>query len=445
MVTEDKIILTINCGSSSVKYMLYNFTQHEVMAEGIVERIGLKGAFIQHEVPHKSVFKEEEMVPEHHEAIKLIIDTLLREDIGVIKDVNCIKGVGHRVVHGGEHFTKSVLIDGPNGKVIKTFKNLSELAPLHNPNNIMGIISAMDILPEVPHVAVMDTAFLQTMPKHSYLYAVPYEWYTSLGIRKYGFHGTSHLYVSRRAAVLLNKPNNQCNLITCHIGNGVSFTAIKEGIAYDHSMGFTPLEGLIMGTRSGDIDPAIIEYVAEKDHYAIKKIINILNKESGLKGITGIYSDRRDILEGARNGDEKCKLALDMEVHRIKKYIGSYIAILGRVDALVFTAGAGEFAWELRERVLSQMDNLGIFLDEERNKEAITHHHEFIISKDDSLVKVFVIPTDEELVIIEDTVAIINGNYDTYTHFHYSFEDKNYINSVREELYKKELVEKNRS
>ncbi|MDD5065666.1 MAG: acetate kinase [bacterium] len=434
------IVLTINCGSSSVKYMLYNHTRHAVLAEGIVERIGLTGSFIQHEVPHKPTFKEEDMVPEHHEAIKLITHTLTREDVGVLKDVSCIKGVGHRVVHGGEHFIKSVLIDGPNGRVVKTFRNLSELAPLHNPNNILGIVSAMDILPDVPHVAVMDTAFLQTMPKHIYLYAVPYDWYTSLGIRKYGFHGTSHLYVSRRAAVMLNKENRECNLITCHIGNGVSFTAIKDGSAYDHSMGFTPLEGLIMGTRSGDLDPAILEYVALKDNFSISKIITILNKESGLKGITGIYSDRRDILEGARNNDERCQLAIDMEVHRIKKYIGAYMSVLGRVDAIVFTAGAGERHHVLREMCLSHMENLGIYLDIEKNRQAVSHNCEYVISKDNSPVKAFVIPTDEELVIIEDTVAIINGTYDICTNFRYSFEDRNYVNNMRQELYEKEMA-----
>lgn len=438
MDPNDMIVLTVNCGSSSVKYMLYNFSRHEVMAEGIVERIGLTGSFIKHEVPHRPVFKEDDMVPEHHEAIKLIIHTLLREDVGVIRDVNCIKGVGHRVVHGGEHFTKSVLIDGINGRVVKTFRNLSELAPLHNPNNILGIVSAMDILPEVPHVAVMDTAFHQTMPKHSYLYPVPYDWYTTLGIRKYGFHGTSHLYVSRRAAVLLNKEIKECNLITCHIGNGVSFTAIRDGLSFDHSMGFTPLEGLMMGTRSGDIDPAIIEFVAEKDNFSISKIVNILNKESGLKGITGIYSDRRDIEEGAKNGDERCQLAIDMETHRIKKYIGAYMASLGRVDAVVFTAGAGEMNWRMRERVLAGMDHLGVLLDRDRNIDAASHHHESFISRDDSPVKVLVIPTDEELVIIEDTVAIINGTYDIYTNFHYSFEEKEYVNNLREELYQNE-------
>lgn len=443
--TSDMIILTINCGSSSIKYLLFDHNQHKALAEGIVERIAIGGSSITHEVPNRKIFKKSEMVPDHHEAIKLIVETLLSKEHGVIKDVKEIKGVGHRVVHGGEHFVKSVLIDGPNGKVVKTFRNLSDLAPLHNPNNILGIESAIDILPDVPHVAVMDTAFLQTMPSHSYRYAVPYDWYSLLGVRKYGFHGTSHLYVSRRGAVLLGKSSQKCNLITCHIGNGVSFTAVKNGEAYDHSMGFTPLEGLIMGTRCGDIDPAIVEFISEKEYMHPHKVIQLLNKESGLKGITGQYVDRRDIIAAAAKGDQACKLALDMEIHRIKKYLGAYIAILNEVDAVVFTAGAGEMAYKLRERVLENMSSLGIILDKDRNKDAMSHNHEFIISDKYSPIKVFVIPTNEELVIVEDTVAIIKGTYDIHTHFKYSFEDPNYVNQMREELYQRELkkMEKN--
>lgn len=436
---SDMIVLTINCGSSSIKYLLFNFDKHEAIAEGIVERIAIGGSFIKHEVPGRHVYKKAEMVPDHHEAINLIIEVLLNKHHGVIDNIKEIKGVGHRVVHGGEHFLKSVLIDGPNGKVVKTFRNLSDLAPLHNPNNILGIESAIDILPDVPHVAVMDTAFLQTMPPHCYRYAVPYDWYSLLGVRKYGFHGTSHLYVSRRAAVLLNKNSLECNMITCHIGNGVSFTAIRNGEAYDHSMGFTPLEGLIMGTRSGDIDPAIVEFVSEKEYMHPHKVISLLNKESGLKGITGQYADRRDIFAGAKKGEQGCQLAIDMEVHRIKKYLGAYIAALNKVDAIVFTAGAGEMAWKLRENALENMVNLGIILNKKRNREAVSHNHEFIISADNSPVKVFVIPTNEELVIVEDTVAIIRGDYDVHTKFKYSFEDKNYVNKMREDFYRKKI------
>ncbi len=425
---SEKIILTINCGSSSIKYLLFNYSKHRIMAEGIIERIGIKGSNIKHEVPGKPVYKKEEKVPDHHKAVKLIINILLNEKYGVINNINKITGVGHRVVHGGEIFTKSVLIDGTDGKVMKTFKDLCDLAPLHNPNNIIGIKAAMGILPDIPHVAVMDTAFLQTMPPHCYRYAVPNKWYSKYRVRKYGFHGTSHLYVSRRASVLLNKKISECNIITCHIGNGVSFTAIKKGKAYDHSLGFTPLEGLIMGTRSGDIDPAITGFISKKESIDIHEVINMLNKESGLKGITGKYNDRRDIFKGAKKGDKNCQLAIDMEVHRIKKYLGAYIAVLEKVDAIVFTAGAGEMSCELRGKVLCNMEALGIILDKKKNKQAVSHNHEFIISSNNSLIKIFVIPTDEELVIVEDTIAIINGNYDIPDKFKYSFEEKEYIN-----------------
>ena len=413
-----------------------------MLAAGIVERIGLKDSLIRHERPHYEKYIKKEVVPDHHEAIKLILDTLTDKEVGVISDFKTITAVGHRVVHGGEHFTKSILIDGPDGKVVKTFRNLYDLAPLHNPVNVLGIISAMEILPDIPHVAVMDTAFLHTMPEHVFLYAVPYEWYTKYGIRRYGFHGTSHLYVSRRAAVLLKKEPYEVNLITCHIGNGVSFTAIKNGEAYDHSMGFTPLEGLIMGTRSGDVDPAIIPFVCEKEEVRAEKVIKILNKESGLKGISGGYSDWRDLFKRAHEGDKRCELAIKMEVHRMKKYLGAYIAILGRVDAIVFTAGAGEMAWELRERVLTGMEHLGIFLDIEKNREAVSHYHEFEINRDDSPIKLFVIPTNEELVMVEDVVAILENRYDTHTKFKYTFQSPDYVNKLREELYQKELEDK---
>jgi len=440
--SDNKIILTINCGSSSVKYNLFNWNKQEVMANGIVERIGIKGSMIRHYVPNMNPYIAEEVVPDHHEAIKLIIDTMLDKKVGIISDLKVINAVGHRVVHGGEHFVKSVMIDGPDGKVVKTFRNLSTLAPLHNPNNILGIESAMELLPGVPHIAIMDTAFLQTMPKHTFLYAVPYEWYLQYGVRKYGFHGTSHLYVSKRAAALLKKNSTEVNLITCHIGNGVSFTAIKNGVAYDHSMGFTPLEGLIMGTRSGDLDPAIVSYLCEVDQVRSEKVITQLNKESGLKGITGEFVDRRDIYQGFKEGKERCKLAIDMEVHRIKKYIGAYIAALGKVDAIVFTAGAGEVASWLREMALENMESLGIILDKKRNNEAVSHNHEFLISTDKSPIKVFVIPTNEELVMVEDVVAILEGRYDIHTNFKYSFEDPKYVNKMREDAYKRELARK---
>ncbi|RKZ26126.1 propionate kinase [bacterium] len=420
----DRIVLTLNCGSSSVKYLLYNWDKRTPLARGIVERVTIGGSFIRHRHPEKGEIRKEYECPTHKEAIELILSMLTHPEYGVIKDYKEISAVGHRVVHGGERFTHSVLIDD---EVLQTFKELCDLAPLHNPPNVLGIEAAKKVLPDVPHVAVIDTAFHQTMPPHCYIYAVPYEWYEKYRVRKYGFHGTSHLYVSRRAAVLLGKKPEEVNLITCHIGNGVSFTAIKNGKSYDHSMGFTPLEGLVMGTRSGDIDPAIVGFIAERENLTAQEVINILNKKSGVLGITGKYTDRRDILKAMEEGDERARLAFEIECHRMKKYIGAYMAILGRVDAIVFTAGVGEKGWETRERVLEGMEHLGIKLDRERNRQAVSRDKESIISTDDSPVKVFVIPTDEEIVFVEDVIAIIEGRYDIPTRFRYSFEDPSYV------------------
>ncbi|OYD14823.1 propionate kinase [candidate division WOR-3 bacterium JGI_Cruoil_03_44_89] len=428
-----RLILTLNCGSSSAKYQLYDWDRKIPLAKGIVERVTVGGSFINHEVPGRKPHIKEEECPSHREAIGLIMKTL--KETNVLEDLSLICGVGHRVVHGGEKLTHSVPI---TEDVLNTFEGLKELAPLHNPPNILGIRAAMEIFPSCPHVAVIDTAFLSTMPPESYIYAIPYEWYEKYGVRRYGFHGTSHLYVSRRAGVLLDKAIKETNLITCHIGNGVSFTAIKNGEAYDHSMGLTPLEGLVMGTRSGDIDPAIVSYISERESLTAKEVVNLLNKRSGLFGITGRYTDLRDILKTVTTYP-RSKLAVDIECHRMKKYIGAYIALLGRVDAIVFTAGAGELAWELRENCLRGMEELGIKLDIERNKRAVSRNHEFLISSDDSKIKVFVIPTDEELVMTEDTVAIIEGRYDIPSRFTYSFESKNYINRMREEAYQREV------
>jgi acetate kinase len=430
-----RLILTLNCGSSSVKYQLYDWDKKVTLAKGIVERVTVGGSFINHEVPGRKPYTKEEECPSHREAIRLIMETLKETD--VVRDFSLIRGVGHRVVHGGEKLTHSVLI---TEDVLNTFEDLKELAPLHNPPNILGIRAAMELFPSCPHVAVMDTAFLSTIPPESYIYALPYKWYEKYGVRRYGFHGTSHLYVSRRAGVLLNKPTREINLITCHIGNGVSFTAIKNGEAYEHSMGLTPLEGLVMGTRSGDIDPAIVSYIAERESLTAKEVVNILNKKSGLFGISG-YTDLRDILK-TKSNSPRSKLAFEVECHRIKKYIGAYIALLGRVDAIVFTAGAGELAWELRENCLQRMEELGIKLDIERNRKAVSRNHEFIISSNDSKIKVLVIPTDEELVMAEDTVAMIEGRYDVPSRFTYSFESKEYVNRLREEAYKREATGK---
>ncbi|MGB4729730.1 MAG: acetate kinase, partial [Candidatus Hydrothermia bacterium] len=312
-------ILTLNCGSSSIKYQVYDWGQKRPVCKGIVERVAIGNSFILHELPGRDPVKIDHECPDHKVAIELVLKIISDHDFGVIKSVKEIDVVSHRVVHGGEKFTKSVLIDR---EVIKTFKELTPLAPLHNPANVMGIEAAMKLMPDIPHVAVMDTAFLQTMPKHTYLYAVPYEWYEEYGVRKYGFHGTSHLYVSRRAAALLKKKPDEVNLITLHIGNGASATAIKNGKAYDHSMGFTPLQGLIMGTRSGDIDPAVIPYIMDKLGISLQEVMEILNKRSGVLGITEKYTDRRDVELAAKGGDKRAKLAMEMEAYRIRHYIG---------------------------------------------------------------------------------------------------------------------------
>ncbi|MEO0266463.1 MAG: acetate kinase [candidate division WOR-3 bacterium] len=435
-------ILTLNCGSSSVKYQVYDWNRKRPLCKGIVERVTVGGSFILHEVPGRDPVKIEHECPDHGVAIELVINTITDPEIGVLKGVGEINAVSHRVVHGGEKFTKSVLIDD---EVVKTFKELSSLAPLHNPANVLGIEAARKLMPDIPHIAVMDTAFLQTMPAHTYLYAVPYEWYEKYGVRKYGFHGTSHLYVSRRAAALLGKDPHEVNLITLHIGNGASATAIKNGKAYDHSMGFTPLQGLIMGTRSGDIDPAIIPYVMERTGLSLDDVMNILNKKSGILGITGKYTDRRDVEIAAEKGDPRAILAIEMESYRIRFYIGAYMAALGRVDAIVFTAGVGERGWIIREKSLEGLENLGIKLDKDKNREAVSRNHEFVISADDSPVKVFVIPTDEELVLVEDAVAILEGRYDIPERFVYSFQSPDYVNEVREEAYRRELEKRKKN
>jgi acetate kinase len=432
------IILSLNCGSSSVKYQLYNWTKKEIIAKGIVERVTIGNSFCVHEVNHKEKLTLQQDCPTHREAIKLIIDTLIHPEYGAIKRLSDIAAIGHRVVHGGEKFAQSVLI---NQEVLKTFKELSLLAPLHNPPNIMGIEAAMELLPDIPHAAIMDTAWHQTMPAHVYMYAVPYEWYEKYRIRRYGFHGTSLLYVAKRAAALLNKDPFQCNLISCHIGNGVSINAVKNGLSYDTSMGFTPLEGAIMGTRAGDHDAALDFYVMQKESLSPQEIDSILNKKSGILGITGKYTDRRDVVKAANNGEDRAVLAVEMEVYRLKKYIGAYAAALGRLDALIFTAGVGEMSTTTRSKVLEGLELFGIKYDSKKNGIARTRNKESDISAPDSKVKIFVIPTDEELVFVEDVVALIEGTYDIHTNFKYTFQEKDYKNLMRERAYKREQEE----
>ncbi|HEY6007212.1 MAG TPA: acetate kinase [Geobacteraceae bacterium] len=417
-------ILALNCGSSSVKYQLFDWDRKEVIAKGMVERVIIGDSFIIHEVPGRETYREESECPDHQVAINLIIKTLTDPEHGVLKDINQISAVGHRVVHGGEKFTCSVMIDE---QVLDAVKEVQHLAPLHNPPNIAGIEAAQALLPQVPHVAIFDTAFHQTMPEHAYLYPVPFEWYEKHGVRRYGFHGTSHLYVSKRAAVLLGKPASACNLITMHIGNGVSHAAIKGGISVDTTMGLTPLEGAVMGTRCGDIDPAIPAFMMQKENLSAKEIDSILNKKSGVLGITGRFTDRRDVIEHANQGDKLCKLALEIEAYRLKKYIGSFMAAIGRLDAVIFTAGVGEMGWPIREKAIEGLEHIGIRLDKERNKSAMTRKRETLITTDDSPVKVYVIPTDEELVFTEDVVAILNGTYTDHMQFQYSFAKPDFV------------------
>ncbi|WP_298039166.1 acetate kinase [uncultured Desulfuromonas sp.] len=419
-------ILALNCGSSSVKYQLFDWDKKEVIAKGMVERVTVGDSFIIHEVPGQETYREEYECPDHKVAIHLIIKTLTDKVHGVVDNMGQISAVGHRVVHGGEKFTCSVLIDET---VLDAIKEVQHLAPLHNPPNIAGIEAAQANLPDVPHVAIFDTAFHQSMPEHAYTYPLPYEWYEKYGVRRYGFHGTSHLYVSKRASVLLGKAPKDCNIITMHIGNGVSHSAIKGGVSVDTSMGLTPLEGAVMGTRCGDIDPAIPMFIQQQENLSAKEIDSILNKKAGVLGITGKYTDRRDVIEGAEAGDERCALALEIEAYRLKKYIGSYAAAIGGVDAVVFTAGVGEMGWMIREKTLEGLEFMGIKLDKEKNRNTMTRKKESEITVPDSPVKVYVIPTDEELVFTEDVVAILEDTYKDHMQFSYSFAGKDFQRS----------------
>lgn len=433
------IILFLNCGSSSIKYSVYDWDKKRSLAAGVVERIGIAGSQITHERPGQPAYEHQQDCHTHKDAIHLVIDTLTSKEQGVIENIQMISAVGHRIVHGGK-FTKSVIADEA---VVEELKNISDLAPLHNPAHIMGIEAAKSILPDVMHVCVMDTAFHQTMPAFSYMYALPREWYTQYHMRRFGAHGTSALYCSRRAAVLLGKPVDEVNSIICHIGNGASCTAVKNGQCYDTSMGLTPLEGLIMGTRSGDIDPSICFHMMRKLNMAPDEMYRILNRESGVKAITGgRFADRRDIVTNAQKGDELCKLAIAMESYRIKKYIGSYMAALGRVDAIVFTAGVGERSPIVRGKALEGLENYGIVIDPQKNRDAMTKNAESCISAPDSKVKVFVVPTDEEIVGVQDIVALQAGTYDVYTKFHYIFQDEQYRNSLRDEAFAEEVKKK---
>ncbi|MBP5430007.1 MAG: acetate kinase [Elusimicrobiaceae bacterium] len=423
------IILFLNCGSSSVKYSVYDWDQKKSLCAGGVERIGIEGAFITHDRPGKLSVEIKRPLANHKDAINLVIQTITNKEHGVIEDINVISAVGHRIVHGGK-FAKSVIVDD---SVVDELRNIADLAPLHNYAHIMGIEAARALLPNVTHVCVMDTAFHQTMPAAAFMYALPRKWYTDYRIRRYGFHGSSVLYTSRRAAVLMDKEVDEINTIVCHIGAGASVTAVKNGQCIDTSMGLTPLEGLVMGSRSGDIDPSACFYMMQKLNMKPEEMYTILNKKSGMYALTGDrFSDQRDVRKGINEGDELCKLAVDVQAHRIRKYIGAYMLELGRLDSIVFTAGIGERAPDVRARVLKGLENFGIVIDPERNEAANTNKAECRISADNSRVKVFVIPTDEEIVGVQDIVALLAGTYDVYTKFRYIFQEKDYRNKLRD-------------
>ena len=395
-------VLVLNCGSSSLKYQLIDMSNEAVLCVGLVERIGIEGSILKQEKDGvEGKYIVEQPMKDHEDAIKLVLDAVLDPTYGGVKEMSEIEAVGHRVVHGGEKFASSVVI---TEEVENAMKECIELAPLHNPANIMGIDACKAILPGVPMVGVFDTAFHQTMPKSSYLYGLPHELYSKYGVRRYGFHGTSHKYVSQRAAAMLGKNIEDVKIITCHLGNGASIAAIDGGVCVDTSMGFTPLEGLIMGTRCGDIDAAILPFLMEKENLDAKGLSDLMNKKSGVYGMTGISSDFRDIEDAAAKGDEKAQVALDAYAQRVKKYIGSYAAEMNGVDAVVFTAGVGENGIDMREAIASNMEFLGMKLDKEANK---VRGKERVISTEDSKVKILLIPTNEELMIARDTVALV--------------------------------------
>lgn len=394
-------VLVINCGSSSLKYQVLDMTNESLQAKGLVERIGMEGSILTHEkIGAEDKFVLETPMEDHKAAIGYVLEAVADPDHGVVKSMSEIGAVGHRVVHAGEKYAESVLIDDD---VIEALEDCIDLAPLHNPPNLLGIAACKELMPNTPMVAVFDTAFHQTMPPESYIYALPYEYYKKYGIRRYGFHGTSHKYVAERAADIMNVNLDDLKIITCHLGNGASVSAIKRGVCIDTSMGFTPLEGLVMGTRSGDIDPAIVNFIADKEGLSQEEINEIMNKKSGVLGISGVSSDFRDIEAAAEEGNERALLALKVFAHKVRFYIGAYIAEMNGVDAIVFTAGVGENDIAMRDIICNDLGNLNIKLDLVKNK---VRGKELIISRDDSRVKIILIPTNEELMIARDTYKI---------------------------------------
>ena len=395
--------LCVNAGSSSLKFQLFEMPEEKVLISGYIEKIGLEDSFWNTKVNGEKI-RGEKYLKNHHEAVQVLLDELIRH--GAVKSLDEIKGVGHRVLHGGEKYSDSVLIDQD---VIQSIRDLTKLGPLHHPGNLAGIEALEEVLPNVPMVAVYDTAFHQSMPKRNYLYPVPYEWYQDYGVRKYGFHGTSHKYITETMKEKLGKED--VNLIICHIGSGASISAIKDGKCYDTTMGLTPLDGLMMGTRSGAIDPSIIEYVCKESGMDVSEVTNILNKKSGLLGVSG-YSDARDVEDAMAKGDENAILAYEMYNDRVVKYIGEYFLKLGgKVDAIVFTAGVGENGIETRADILSSLAPLGIVIDEKENNSIASYRdkHEGVITSKKSSIPVWVVPTNEELMIIRDTYHIVCG------------------------------------
>jgi len=411
-------ILTLSCWTHSIKYHLFSWGGRSLLAAGQVKRVGLGGTSISLKVPGREQDTRHVEFADHRGAIFLILETLADPRHGLSDEAGRIAAVGHRVAHGGEKFHQSMVIDG---QVLDAIRELRQLAPLHVTANLAGIEAAVELLSDIPQVAIFDTTFHVTMPEFAYIYPLPYEWYEKYGVRRYGFHGPSHIYLSRRAAGLLGKPADACNLITIHIDKGVSLCAIRNGTSIDTSMGLTPLEGAVMETRCGDIDVGILPFIMQQMNLSAREMASILNQKSGILGITGWSTERRHFLKAAIEGDAKCRLALEIEAYRLKKYIGAYLAVVGPLDAVIFTTGAGDQEWFARERILEGLECFGILLDHERNRAVHSEREEALISSDGSPVRVFVIATDEELVFAEDVTAIISGNSSGQMHFDYSF------------------------
>ena len=394
-------VLVINCGSSSLKYQLIDMENESVLAKGLCERIGIEGSKLTHKPAGKDTYETVQPMPDHQVAVRIVLDALTDAEHGVISDIAEIKAVGHRVLHAGQYYSDSIIV---NEDVKRVVRECFDLGPLHNPANLIGIEACEVAMPGTPQIAVFDTAFHQTMPEKAYMYAIPYEYYEKYSIRKYGFHGTSHSFVSKRAAEFANLPLDNSKIIVCHLGNGASISAVHNGKCVDTSMGLTPLEGLVMGTRSGDLDPAVLQYIANKEGMDVNEVVNMLNKKSGLLGISGVSSDFRDVQKAEKEGNHRAEVAIDAFVYRVAKYIGGYVAAMNGVDAIVFTAGVGENDGLVRGDICEYLGYLGVTINAENNK---TRGEEIVISAEDSKVKVLVVPTNEELAIARETVALV--------------------------------------